>query len=116
MAETPTFDLLFDGLPFYAPNKRTSPSESAPDAKHLAWSHWEQRHQDLGPWRMLPWREGDEEPLGVGWRSCSSCFLCFVCVSLSLCIFGFNSYEASYMIPYCCVCVFLVLISTKLPT
>ena len=100
MAETPPFTLLFNGLRFDASNKRTSPSESAPDAARLAWSHREQLCQDLGPWLMLPWREGEEEPLGVGWRSRSSCFfvLC-MCVLLFLCIFGFNSYEASYVIP-----------------
>ena len=71
MAETPPFTLLFDGLHFDAPNKRTSPSKSAPDAARLAWSHREQLRQYLGPWLML----------------------------LCLCIFGFNSYEASYAIP-----------------
>ncbi len=43
-------------------------------------------------------------------------FVLCVCVVVVFVIFGFNSYEASYVIPYCCVHVFLVLIPMKLPT
>jgi hypothetical protein len=86
MAETLPFALFFNGLHFAAPNKRTSSSKSTPVAARLARSHREQRCQDLGPWRMSPLREG-EVPLGVGWRSRSSCFLCFVCVSVVVIVY-----------------------------
>ncbi len=95
----PSLNFLI-GCLFDAPNKRTSPSESAPDALRLAWSHWEQQHQDLGQWQMLPWREGEEEPLGLGWCSGSSCFfvlcVCFV-VFMYFCLL--NSCVTLYIIP-----------------
>ena len=36
------------------PNKGTEHGESAPDAPRLLLTLRERRHQDLGPWRMLP--------------------------------------------------------------
>ena len=56
-AETLPLSLFFKGLHFSAPNKGTNNGESATDAVSLLWAHKEQLHRDLGPWRMLPWRE-----------------------------------------------------------
>ena len=53
----PPISHFFDGRLFGAPNKGTNNGESATDAVSLLWAHKEQLHRDLGPWRMLPWRE-----------------------------------------------------------
>ncbi len=56
-AEVTSLSLFFDVLRFGAPNKGTNSNESAPDAARLVWAHRDQRHQDVGPWRMLPWQK-----------------------------------------------------------
>jgi len=53
---------VFQGVAFQRP-KGTNNGESATDAASLVWAHKEQLHQDLGPWRMLPWRERGPKPL-----------------------------------------------------
>jgi len=56
-AQTPPLSLFFEGLHFGAPNKGANNGESATNTTSLVWAHRKQRHQDLGPWQILPWRE-----------------------------------------------------------
>jgi len=55
-AKAPPISLIFDGSLFGAPNKRTNDGESEPDATLLPLSDRYWRHQNLGPWQVLPWR------------------------------------------------------------
>jgi hypothetical protein len=56
-AETPSLSLIFDGLHFGAPSKRTSCGDRKPATGRLLWTHGESRHQDLGVPLPYPWRE-----------------------------------------------------------
>jgi hypothetical protein len=77
-AEVTSLSLIFDVLCFGAPNKGTNSNESAPDAARLVWAHRDQRHQDLGPWRMWPWQKM-AKPLG-GRAAVSHVGCCVFCV------------------------------------
>jgi len=81
-AKTPPLSLFFDGLHFGAPNKGTNNGESATDAASLVWAHREQRRQDLGPWRLLSWRERSKAAEGYGGGG--SCWL--LCVVVVFCV------------------------------
>ncbi len=87
-AEVTSLSLIFDVLHFNAPNKGTNSNGSAPNAARLVWAHRDQRRQDVGPWRMLPWwkiakpLEGRAMAAHVGY--CVLCFLCFVLCSSGL--------------------------------
>ncbi len=56
-AETPSLSLIFEGLRFGVPSKRTSRSDCEPATGHLLWIHGESWHQDLGAPLPYPWRE-----------------------------------------------------------
>jgi hypothetical protein len=56
-AETPSLSLIFDGLHFGAPSKRTSCGNRKPATWRLLWIHGELRRQDLGAPLPYPWRE-----------------------------------------------------------
>jgi hypothetical protein len=55
--ETPSLSLVFDGLHFGAPSKRTSRDNCEPTTGRLLWTHEELWHQDLGAPLPYPWRE-----------------------------------------------------------
>jgi hypothetical protein len=56
-AETPSLSLIFDGLHFGAPSKRTSRGDREPTTGRLLWTHRESRCQDLGAPLPYLWRE-----------------------------------------------------------
>jgi hypothetical protein len=56
-AETLSLSLIFDGLRFDAPSKRTSRGNHEPTTGCLLWTHGELQHQDLGAPLPYPWRE-----------------------------------------------------------
>jgi hypothetical protein len=55
--ETPSLSLIFGGLRFGAPSKRTSRSDREPASGRLLWPHEESRCQDLGMPLPYPCRE-----------------------------------------------------------
>jgi hypothetical protein len=56
-AKTPSLSLIFDGLHFGAPSKRTSHGDRKPATGRLLLTHGESRRQDLGAPLPYPWRE-----------------------------------------------------------
>ena len=48
--------LFFDGVCTGTPNEGTSRGAAKPAGASLSWNQWETLHQELGPWRMLPWQ------------------------------------------------------------
>jgi hypothetical protein len=56
-AKTPSLSLIFDGLRFGAPGKRTSSSDCEPATGRLLWTHGESWRQDLGAPLPCPCRE-----------------------------------------------------------
>jgi hypothetical protein len=56
-AETPSLSLIFNGLHFSAPSKRTSCGDRKPATGRLLWTHGELWCQDLGAPLPYPWRE-----------------------------------------------------------
>ncbi len=79
-AKVTSLSLIFDVLHFGAPNKGTNSNESAPDATHLVWAHRDQRRQDLGPWRMLPWQKMAKPLKGRAMAAHVGCCVFCVCV------------------------------------
>jgi hypothetical protein len=76
-AQVTSLSLTFNVLHFGTPNEGTNSNESAPGAARLVRDHRDQRCQDLGPWRMLPWRKM-AKPLGAGRRYLMLVVVCFV--------------------------------------
>ena len=56
-AKVPPSSLFFDKARVGAPINGTGNGESAPNNPRLLQDHRDRRRQDIGPWRMLPWRE-----------------------------------------------------------
>jgi hypothetical protein len=56
-AKTLSLSLIFDGLHFSAPSKRTGRGDREPATGRLLWTHEESRRQDLGAPLPYPWRE-----------------------------------------------------------
>ncbi len=56
-AKAPPSSLFFDEARLGTPINGTGNGKSATNDRRLLQDHWERRRQDIGPWRMLPWRE-----------------------------------------------------------
>ncbi len=77
-AEVASLSVIFDVLRSGAWNEGTNSNESTSNAARLVWDHRDQRRQDLGPWRMLPWQKL-AKPLG-GRAAVSHVGCCVFCV------------------------------------
>jgi hypothetical protein len=82
-AEVTSLSLIFNMLRFGTPNEGRNSNESAPNAAHLVWAHRDQRCQDLGPWRMLPWQKMAKPLEGRVMAAHVGC--CLFCVFCALC-------------------------------
>jgi hypothetical protein len=83
MAKVASLSLIFHVLRFGAPNEGTNSNESASDAARLIWADRDQRRQDVGPWRMLPWQNMAKPLEGRVMTAHVGC--CVFCVFFVLC-------------------------------